>query len=160
MQPAFWTLGGLVILATGCAEHKTIYPTQPAPVYVPPSQPAAPRPSQPAGATLPPPPTRLQAANQDCVGTPPPDAVARAKAAFQAGQTAFNQGDYPTAIRLWRESYRQDCMAVAMLLNLARAQELNGDRQGAAQSLRTYLRRRPEAPDRQQVEARIQNLER
>jgi hypothetical protein len=81
-----------------------------------------------------------------------------AQGAFAAGQGSFNEADYPTAITYWRDAYRRDCSAHALLLNLARAYELKGDRGEAVNSLETYLQRKPDAGDADQIRRRIENL--
>lgn len=81
-----------------------------------------------------------------------------AQGAFAAGQGSFNEADYPTAIVYWRDAYRRDCSAHALLLNLARAYELKGDRPEAVNALETYLQRKPDAADADQIRRRIENL--
>jgi tetratricopeptide (TPR) repeat protein len=91
--------------------------------------------------------------------TAPTDADRKAaQGAFAAGQGSFNEADYATAITYWRDAYRRDCTAHALLLNLARAYELKGDRAEAIASLETYLQRKPDAPDADQIKRRIENL--
>jgi hypothetical protein len=81
-----------------------------------------------------------------------------AQGAFAAGQGSFNEADYPTAITYWRDAYRRDCSAHALLLNLARAYELKSDRSEAVNALETYLQRKPDAADADQIRRRIENL--
>jgi hypothetical protein len=81
-----------------------------------------------------------------------------AKGAFDAGNGSFNEADYATAITYWRDAYRRDCTAHALLLNLARAYELKGDRAEAVNALETYLQRKPDDPTADQIQRRIQNL--
>jgi tetratricopeptide (TPR) repeat protein len=81
-----------------------------------------------------------------------------AQGAFAAGQGSFNEADYATAITYWRDAYRRDCTAHALLLNLGRAYELKSDRSEAINSLETYLVRKPDAPDADQIRRRIENL--
>jgi len=81
-----------------------------------------------------------------------------AQGAFAAGQGSFNEADYPTAITYWRDAYRRDCSAHALLLNLGRAYELKGDRYEAINALETYLQRKPDAADADQIRRRIENL--
>ena len=81
-----------------------------------------------------------------------------AQGAFAAGQGSFNEADYATAITYWRDAYRRDCTAHALLLNLARAYELKTDRTEAVNALETYLQRKPDAPDADQIRRRIENL--
>src|SRR5688572_12504099 len=51
-----------------------------------------------------------------------------ARAAFQAGEASFNEADYPRAILYWEDAFRRACSATSMLLNLARAYELSGQK--------------------------------
>src|SRR4051812_36484610 len=81
-----------------------------------------------------------------------------AQGAFAAGQGSFNEADYSTAITYWRDAYRRDCTAHPLLLNLARAYELKGDRPEAVNALETYLTRKPDDPTADQIQRRIQNL--
>jgi tetratricopeptide (TPR) repeat protein len=81
-----------------------------------------------------------------------------AQGAFAAGQGSFNEADYTTAITYWRDAYRRDCSAHALLLNLARAYELQGDRGEAVNALETYLQRKPDVPEADQIRRRIENL--
>jgi hypothetical protein len=81
-----------------------------------------------------------------------------AQGAFAAGQGSFNEADYSTAITYWRDAYRRDCSAHALLLNLGRAYELKGDRGEAVNALELYLQRKPDAADADQIRRRIENL--
>jgi hypothetical protein len=81
-----------------------------------------------------------------------------AQGAFAAGQGSFNEADYATAITYWRDAYRRDCTAHALLLNLARAYELKSDRSEAVNALETYLQRKPDDPGADQIRRRIENL--
>ena len=82
--------------------------------------------------------------------------VTAAKGAFQAGNASFEEADYPRAIVYWEDAYRRDCSAHGMLLNLARAYELNGNKPQAVVALRTYLQRVPSA-DKEKIEARLKS---
>jgi tetratricopeptide (TPR) repeat protein len=86
--------------------------------------------------------------------------VAAAKGAFQAGQASFNEADYKRAIDYWEDAFRRDCTASALLLNLARAYELSGNRPQAVEALQTYLARTPEASDKDSITRRIEVLNR
>lgn len=91
--------------------------------------------------------------------TPPSESDRKAaQGAFAAGQGSFNEADYPTAIMYWRDAYRRDCTAHALLLNLARAYELKSDRAEAIAALEAYLQRKPDDPNAEQIQRRIQNL--
>jgi hypothetical protein len=81
-----------------------------------------------------------------------------AKAAFQAGNVSFNEADYPRAILYWEDAFRRDCSAHPLLLNLARAYELNGQKQQAVVALETFLEREPNSNERAQIQRRIEVL--
>jgi hypothetical protein len=81
-----------------------------------------------------------------------------AKAAFQAGNVSFNEADYPRAILYWEDAFRRDCTAHPLLLNLARAYELNGQKQQAIIALETFVQREPTSTERAQIQRRIEVL--
>lgn len=85
--------------------------------------------------------------------------TAAAQGAFQAGQGSFNEADYQRAITYWDDAYRRDCNAHALLLNLARAYELNGQKKHAVLALQTYNERNPGSSQRAQNEKRIGKLQ-
>ena len=93
-----------------------------------------------------------------CEKTPTEGDVAGAKGAFQAGQASFEEGDYNRAASSWDDASRRDCAAHALLLNLARAFELNNQRRHAVGALETYLARQPSSPQRDQIARRIEGL--
>jgi hypothetical protein len=95
----------------------------------------------------------------ECTATTPSDPVASgAKAAFQAGEASFNEADYPRAILYWEDAFRRECTATSMLLNLARAYELNSQKRQAVVALETYLEREPNTPEKAQITRRIDVL--
>src|SRR5688572_27310400 len=94
----------------------------------------------------------------ECTAEPTESDIAAAKGAFQAGQASFNEADYERAITYWEDAYRRDCTAHALLLNLARAYELDGDKRQAVEALQTFLARKPESPQKDQIERRIEVL--
>jgi hypothetical protein len=81
-----------------------------------------------------------------------------AKAAFQAGNVSFNEADYPRAILYWEDAFRRDCSAHPLLLNLARAYELNGQKPQAIAALETFLEREPNSSESAQIQRRIEVL--
>jgi hypothetical protein len=95
---------------------------------------------------------------EDCTREPTEGDIAAAKGAFQAGQGSFNEADYPRAITYWEDALRRDCTANALLLNLARAYELHGQKRQAVVALQTYLKREPNSPQRDQINRRIEVL--
>jgi len=94
----------------------------------------------------------------ECTAEPTESDIAAAKGAFQAGQASFNEADYDRAITYWEDAYRRDCTAHALLLNLARAYELKGDKPQAVEALQTFLARKPESPQKDQIARRIEVL--
>ena len=93
----------------------------------------------------------------DCGHEPTETDVTAAKGAFQAGNASFEEADYARAIVYWEDAYRRDCTAHGMLLNLARAYELSGNKAQAVVALRTYLVRVATA-DKDKIERRIEVL--
>src|SRR5882724_8428311 len=93
-----------------------------------------------------------------CTTVPTESDRKAAQGAFAAGQGSFNEADYATAITYWRDAYRRDCTAHALLLNLARAYELKGERAEAVNALETYLQRKPDDPTAEQIQRRIKTL--
>ncbi|MBN2196705.1 MAG: hypothetical protein JW751_28105 [Polyangiaceae bacterium] len=102
---------------------------------------------------------RAETSYPECAVEPAPEAVEAAQGAFKAGKAAFDEADYQRAINYWLDAYRRDCRAHDLLLNLARAYELRGDKTEAIHALKTYLERKPETSQREQFERRIANLE-
>ncbi len=94
----------------------------------------------------------------ECKGEPSESDVSAAKGAYQAGQVSFQESDYERSLLYWEDAFRRDCTAIKLLLNLARAYELSGDRPRAVNALQTYLDRNPDAPDKDSVEKRISKL--
>ncbi len=94
----------------------------------------------------------------ECTKEPSEADTKAAQGAFQAGQGSFNEADYPRAITYWEDAYRRDCNAHALLLNLARAYELNGQKRHAVVSLETFNKRKPDSPQSAQIRRRIEKL--
>ncbi len=95
----------------------------------------------------------------ECTRVPTESDTSAAKGAFEAGQVSFQEADYARAILYWEDAFRRDCTALPLLLNLARAYELSGDKRNAVVALRTFLARRPNASDKDQIARRIEVLE-
>jgi tetratricopeptide (TPR) repeat protein len=94
----------------------------------------------------------------ECTHEPTETDLTAAKGAFQAGNASFDEADYPRALVYWEDAYRRDCTAHALLLNLARAYELNGNKPQAVVALETYLQRMPASPDRDKILRRVDVL--
>ena len=82
----------------------------------------------------------------------------RARQQYQVGRDAYNAGDFQKAYDSFMESFTLS-HEPALLYNLASA--LQGLRRphDAAEALRSYLRLKPDDPDRPQIEQRIRTLE-
>lgn len=94
----------------------------------------------------------------DCAREPSEADLTAAKAAFQAGNVSFNEADYPRALLYWEDAFRRDCTAHPLLLNLARAYELDGQKKQAVIALEAFLAREPNTPERAQISRRIEVL--
>jgi tetratricopeptide (TPR) repeat protein len=94
----------------------------------------------------------------ECTREPSDTDLTAAKAAFQAGNVSFNEADYPRALLYWEDAFRRDCTAHPLLLNLARAYELSGQKRQAVIALETFLQREPNSPERPQITRRIEVL--
>jgi hypothetical protein len=101
------------------------------------------------------PPTHTYA---DCAREPSEADLTAAKAAFQAGNVSFNEADYPRALLYWEDAFRRDCTAHPLLLNLARAYELSGQKKQAVIALEAFLTREPNSPERAQIARRAEVL--
>src|SRR5204863_735302 len=91
----------------------------------------------------------------ECSREPSEADLTAAKAAFQAGNVSFNEADYPRALLYWEDAFRRDCSAHPLLLNLARAYELNGRKQQAVMALEPFLQREPTTTARSPIPRRI-----
>jgi hypothetical protein len=79
---------------------------------------------------------------------------ARARTAYTEGQRLFDAGDFAGALARFEEAYTIVNNPV-VLLGVASAQERLGRTAEARATLERYLRERPSAPDRADIEARI-----
>ena len=87
------------------------------------------------------------------------DDRASAKAAYDEGMRHYNLGDYATA----REKFRAAYLAFAdpaFLFNIAQASRMMGDWDEALRAYRAYLRAKPGASNREEVEVFIEEAER
>jgi hypothetical protein len=75
-----------------------------------------------------------------------------------AGKGSFDEADYPTALNYFKDAYRRDCTKHELLIIIARAHELKGQRPDAIRALETYLERVPNAQDAEVQRRRIANL--
>jgi tetratricopeptide (TPR) repeat protein len=81
----------------------------------------------------------------------------RAKAHFLAGQSYYDQASYADALKEFNEAYRIS-KRPALLYNIARCHEALDQVPEAVAMLERYLHEAPDTPDRNAIEARINNL--
>ena len=83
---------------------------------------------------------------------------ALAKQHFEAGVSHFDLAEWEQALVEFKEAYRLKSDA-SLLYNIAQCHRKLGHVDDALTFYKTYLRRAPEAPNREEVERRIQELE-
>jgi tetratricopeptide (TPR) repeat protein len=84
--------------------------------------------------------------------------VDRAHSVYLSGKQFLDESNYDKAISYFNDAYSIDCSVHGILLAIATAYERKGDKAEAVRALEEYLRRAPNAPDREHVERRIKNL--
>jgi tetratricopeptide (TPR) repeat protein len=89
---------------------------------------------------------------------PASDPAAVARARFEAGVTAFDQGRFRDAVELFKEADRL-APSARLSFNIAKVYERMGDNRGALAAYRDYLRRLPGAENRAEVSRRVAELE-
>jgi tetratricopeptide (TPR) repeat protein len=134
-----------LLLAALLAVHTSAF-AQPAPAAVPTPAPA------PAGDTAPPTPPAPAPAL-----TPEEEKKAKAKAAYEKGLGHYNLGDFEQAIVAFREAYAISS-APGLLFNIAQSYRLKKDYEQASYFYTTYLRLKPDASNRADVEARLEEM--
>jgi tetratricopeptide (TPR) repeat protein len=87
----------------------------------------------------------------------PPD-TARAQELYRKGMARYNLGDFDAAIEAFKQAYELS-EAPGLLFNLAQASRLAGRPRQALHFYKSYLRMWPEAPNREDAELRIRELE-
>ncbi len=104
------------------------------------------------------PPARAQTRPPQAQPAPAGTRVAEAQEHITAAMNAFRAHRYATAIREFEASYRAAPDA-DVWYNLARARELSGDLPGAIADYQRYLRDKVDAPDREDVQRTIRELQ-
>lgn len=77
---------------------------------------------------------------------------------YIAGKQDYDEGNYESAVRRFRDAYTLDCTKHELLIIISLAYERKGDRQEAVNALETYVARAPTAPDVGTYKAKIENL--
>ena len=96
-------------------------------------------------------------------GAPPCDDAGetnreQAREWFARARSAYAEGDYGTAVDGFRRSYRADCTAHPLLLNIATAYEKLGEPAEALRYLELYLDRMPTESPHDFVQKKIERL--
>ncbi len=95
-----------------------------------------------------------------CTNKPTAQDTEAARSAFLLGPRFFEESDYSSAAHNFMDAYKLDCTKLELLLNIARSNELLGNRAEAVHALETYLSLNqglsPE--DKAQLQRRIDNL--
>jgi len=86
------------------------------------------------------------------------DDVDRARAQFKNGTKLYDLGRYKEAAQAYEEAY-QAKDEPALLYNIAQAYRLGADFPSAVRFYKSFLRRVPNTPNRQEVEGRIDELQ-
>ncbi len=87
-----------------------------------------------------------------------PDEQAEAKARYQDAARRYDLKEYAEALEGFREAYRLSGDPV-FLFNIAQCERKLGHNQDAIDFYKSYLRRRPDAPNREEVDRRVEELE-
>ncbi len=83
---------------------------------------------------------------------------AQAKALYEQGLSAYNLGNFDAAIAAFSEAYAIS-QAPGLLFNIAQSHRLKKDYEKATYFYTTYLRLKPDAANRADVEARLEEMQ-
>jgi tetratricopeptide (TPR) repeat protein len=86
------------------------------------------------------------------------DDTSKARKHFEKGKNLYDAGDFAPALVEFKEAFRLRDDA-AFLFNMGQCHSKLGDDSAALHAYKSFLRRKPEAPNRAQVEARIAEIE-
>lgn len=77
---------------------------------------------------------------------------------YIAGKQDYDEGNYESALRRFRDAYNLDCTKHELLIIISAAYERKGDKKEAIGALEAYVARAPSAPDVGTYQAKIENL--
>lgn len=100
---------------------------------------------------------RQQQRQQAAEDQPSAEDRTAAREAYARGQEEFRAGNFEAAAAAFGEAY-QAVPNPVVLLGVAEARERMGDVPGAIQALEQYLEERPDAPDAEEIQARLATL--
>jgi|SRR4051812_23164033 tetratricopeptide (TPR) repeat protein len=87
-----------------------------------------------------------------------PDARAHARQQFKVGSQHYNLGEYQPALEAFKEAYRS-LEDPIFLYNIAQCQRQLGQKREAVRAYRAYLNNSGDAPNREQVQQLIRQLD-
>ncbi len=93
-----------------------------------------------------------------CTKTVTPGDSELAHQKYIAGKQDYDEGNYDSAVRRFRDAYTLDCTKHELLIIISAAYERKGDKNEALNALETYVERSPSAPDVGTYQAKIENL--
>ena len=93
-----------------------------------------------------------------CTKTVSPSDSNQAHEKYIAGKQDYDEGNYESAVRRFRDAYTIDCTKHELLVIISAAYERNGQKKEAVTALETYIARAPTAPDVSTYQAKIENL--
>lgn len=79
---------------------------------------------------------------------------------YIAGKADYDEANYESAIRRFRDAYEKDCTKHELLIIISAAYERKGDKRETMNALEAYLARVPNAPDAPTYRTKIENLKR
>lgn len=103
------------------------------------------------------PTAHAQSEGEEAAEMTPEQARAAAREAYGQGQSLFREGKHVEAEEAFMQAYAIIPNPV-VLLGVAEARQAQGNLQGAVEALETYLETRTDAPDAEQVQARIDEM--
>lgn len=77
---------------------------------------------------------------------------------YVAGKLDYDEANYDSAIRRFRDAYALDCTKHELLIIISAAYERKGDKKEAVAALETFLARVPTSPDAGTYQTKIENL--
>jgi tetratricopeptide (TPR) repeat protein len=93
-----------------------------------------------------------------CSKTVSPGESEQAHQKYIAAKQDYDEGNYDSAIRRFRDAYALDCTKHELLIIISASYERQGNRKDAVAALEAYVARSPSAPDLATYQAKIENL--
>jgi tetratricopeptide (TPR) repeat protein len=145
-----------LVLGAGVAHAQAPTGGAPAPTPTPPAPAPAPAPA-PSPSPAPSPTGQPPAPSPDPSTMTDDQKKAEAKRLYEVGLSAYNLGNFVEAIKAFSDAYALSA-APGLLFNIAQSHRLNKDYEKATYFYQTYLRLKPDAPNRPDVEQRLEEM--